>query len=296
MAPEIATVKSLIGRSAKVPEGWNWDPTLFKGSAAYYAQGRMPYAPGFAEAMATSMDLDGRGRLLDVGCGPGIVTLALARYFEEAVGIDPDEGMLAEARRLAGELGVNSVRWIQARAEDLPLGLAPIRVATFAQSFHWTDRDAVASTVFDMLVPDGKFVYLSDLKGPLENPLPLPHPAPPTAEIDELVAQYLGSERRAGQGVLRQGTPDREDVVMTRAGFCGMQRLVVRGGIVLDRSPDDIVAWVFSVSKTAPHLFGPRLDEFERDLRALLHRVSPDDVFSEQVRDTEIFIWTKPAG
>jgi SAM-dependent methyltransferase len=278
-----------------VPEGWNWDSTLFKGSAAYYSRGRMPYAPGFAEVLAEALALDGRGVLLDVGCGPGTVILQLASYFEEAVGMDPDEDMLAEARRRAGELGVGNVRWIQAMAEDLPLGLGPIRVAMFAQSFHWTDRDKVASAVFDMLIPGGKFVHMSDRKGPLVNPLQLPHPAPPVADIEELAAQYLGNERRAGQGVLRKGTPNQEDVVLARAGFTNKERLIVPGNVVIDRSPDDIVAWTFSVSKTAPHLFGSRVEDFERDLRTLLHRTSPEDVFSEQVRDTEIWIWTKPA-
>jgi SAM-dependent methyltransferase len=278
-----------------MPEGWQWDPTLFKGSAAYYDRGRLPYAPGFAETLATSLALDGPGRLLDVGCGPGTVTLQLARYVAEAVGIDPDEDMLAEARRRAERLGVGNVRWFQARAEDLPAGLDPIRVAVFAQSFHWTDRDAVAGVVFGMLRPGGAFVHMSDLKGPLANPLPLPHPEPPAAEITELVSQYLGAEHRAGQGVLRHGTPDREDFVLARAGFTGMKRLVVPGKHVVDRTPDDIVASVFSRSYTAPHLFGSRLHEFERDLRALLHRASPEDVFSEQIRDTEILIWTKPS-
>jgi SAM-dependent methyltransferase len=278
-----------------VPEGWNWDPTLFKGSAAYYSRGRLPYAPGLADTLAAALALDGRGRLLDVGSGPGTVTLQLAGYFEEAIGIDPDEDMLAEARRRAEELGVSNVRWIQARAEDLPLGLGPIRVAIFAQSFHWTDQDKVASVVFGMLLPGGKFVHMSDLKGPLANPLPMPHPSPPVADIEELAAQYLGSERRAGQGVLRHGTPNQEDLVLARAGFSDKQRIIVPGNIVIDRSPEDIVAWTFSVSKTAPHLFGSRLDEFERDLRALLHRASPEGVFSEQVRDTEIWLWTKPA-
>ena len=71
----------------EMPEGWQWDETLFSGSAPYYLRGRLPYAPGLAERLAEVLDLDGRGRLLDVGCGPGVLTLSLAPFVVEAVGV-----------------------------------------------------------------------------------------------------------------------------------------------------------------------------------------------------------------
>ena len=58
--------------------GFEWDSTLYSGSARFYLQGRLPYAPGMADAVARELELDGRGRLLDIGCGPGIVPLELA--------------------------------------------------------------------------------------------------------------------------------------------------------------------------------------------------------------------------
>ncbi|MGW6511373.1 chorismate-binding protein, partial [Streptomyces niveus] len=63
-----------------MPDGWQWDSTLFRGSAAHYERGRLPYAPGLARTLAAVLGLDGRGRLLDVGCGPGHELLALVPY------------------------------------------------------------------------------------------------------------------------------------------------------------------------------------------------------------------------
>ncbi|MEH0575005.1 MULTISPECIES: class I SAM-dependent methyltransferase [Streptomyces] len=277
-----------------MPEGWQWDRTLFQGSAAHYEQGRLPYAPGFAGALATALGLDGRGRLLDVGCGPGIVTLPLAGFFAEAVGVDPDEDMLAEAERRAGRHGVNNARWVAARAEDLPAGLGEFRVVAFAQSFHWTDRDRVAATVLEMLEPGGAFVHISDHKDPPAPSTPLPLPAPPYAQIGDLVRQYLGPVRRAGQGMLVHGTPNREDLVLAGAGFENFERLVVPAGDVVVRTADDIVAWTYSRSDSAPHLFGDRLARFDRDLRALLRQAAPDDRFAEHLPPTEIMTWRKP--
>ncbi|MFC4118951.1 class I SAM-dependent methyltransferase [Nonomuraea zeae] len=279
-----------------MPDGWEWDSTLFQGSAAYYERGRLPYARGFAERLAAELGLDGRGRLLDVGCGPGIVTLDLARFFAEAVGIDPDEDMLAEAERRARRRGVTNARWVTARAEDLPAGLGEFRVVVFAQSFHWTDRDRVAGSVREMLVPGGVFAHISDLKEPPAEPAPPPLLAPPYARIGDLVRRYLGPVRRAGQGLLVNGTPGGEGLVLARAGFEGFERLVVPAGEVVERTVDDLVAWAFSRSDSAPHLFGDRLADFERDLRAMLRQSSPDGRFAERLPATEIMLWRRPPG
>lgn len=277
-----------------MPDGWQWDRTLFRGSAAHYERGRLPYAPGLAETLAAALGLDGRGRLLDVGCGPGIVLLPLARYFTEAVGLDPDEDMLAEAERQAGRRGVTNARWVTGRAEDLPAGLGEFRVVCFAQSFHWTDRDRVAATVLEMLEPGGVFAHISDHKDPPADTTPLPLPASPYPEIADLVRRYLGPVRRAGQGVLVNGTPGREDLVLERAGFQDFEDHVVPAGQTVERTADDLVAWAFSRSDSAPHLFGDGLADFERDLRAVLRRASPEGRFAERLPATRILIWRKP--
>ncbi|MEU5899686.1 class I SAM-dependent methyltransferase [Streptomyces venezuelae] len=276
---------------------WRWDETLFRGAAAHYARGRLPYAPGLAMALAEALEPDGTGRLIDVGCGPGTLALTLAPLFREVVGVDPDVGMIAEAERDAtGREVAGRTHWVCARAEDLPAGLGTFSAATFGQSFHWMDQVLVATTVKRMLRPGGALVHISDLKpeagGEAGRPdEDLPHPAPPRAAVDDLVRTYLGPVRRAGRGVLPHGTAGGEREVLKRAGFAGPQRLVVPGGQVLERSVDDVVAEVFSMSSSAPHLFGDRRDRFETDLRTLLRAASAADRFSERGPSTEVFIW-----
>ena len=278
-----------------MPDGWEWDSTLFLGSAPYYPRGRLPYAPGLPDVLAGALELDGRGRLLDVGCGPGTLALSLCRHFHDVVGLDPDGGMIAEARRRAESAGVSgSTEWVEARAEQLPAGLGRFTVATFGQSFHWMDRDVVATAVRDMLRPGGALVHISDLKSESLDVDGLPHPAVPYAAVGDLVARYLGPVRRAGRGFLPHGTPGDEAAVLTRSGFTGPQHLVVPGGQALERSAEDVVAWVFSHSFSAPHLFGEHLGAFEADLLRLLRDASPVGLFSERRPSTEVFVWRRP--
>ena len=272
-------------------EDWVWDETVFEGTAAYYRRGRKPYAPALADALAEHLHLDGRGRLLDVGCGPGTVALSFAHLFEDVVGLDPDSGMLAEAQRAAREQQIINASWLQLRAEDLPGPLRTFRVISFGQSFHWMDRRRVASTVREMLDANGAVVQVDlwHTGSPDRRLLRGPYPPIPEQAIDELRRRWLGPDRRAGQG-FRNTSPDGEDAVFQAAGFAPEELVIVPDDRVLERSVGDVVAWVLSTSSTAPHLFGDHLDDFSEDLRSLLLDVSPEGRFSVPLSDNRLRI------
>jgi SAM-dependent methyltransferase len=275
---------------------WEWDETLFRGSAGHYSIGRMPYPPSLADAVRDELDLDGTGRLLDVGCGPGSLTMLLAPMFASAIGVDPDPGMIVEAQHLAGEAGAVNIEWRRLRAEDLPADLGTFQVASFAQSFHWMDQPLVARRVRDMLSPDGAWIHVGATthRGvAAEHPLPHPlsHPAPPWERIKDLVARYLGPVPRAGQGRLPHGTRAGEEPVMRQAGFNGPTRITLDEGRIADRGIDEIISAVFSLSSSAPHLFADRLGAFESDLRHLLREAAPNGRFAERTIAIEVVIW-----
>jgi ubiquinone/menaquinone biosynthesis C-methylase UbiE len=61
-------------------------------------------------------------RVLDVGCGPGTITLGLAQAVSpgEVVGVDLQERVVERARALASERGVANVRFEVADAYEMP--------------------------------------------------------------------------------------------------------------------------------------------------------------------------------
>lgn len=276
-------------------EEWRWDESLFAGTAPFYRQGRPPYAADLAKVAERVLGLDGRGRLLDVGCGPGIVALDLAGLFDEVVGIDPDPGMIAEAQAAASERRVANAHWVQLRAEDLPAGLGMFRIVAFAQSFHWMNRPVVAGLVRNMLDPGGVVIQVDASRAAADpgDDAATRHALIPREAIDQLRVRYLGPNRRAGQG-FRNTSPSGEDKVFQAAGFLPMEQHRVPEHRELVQTSDDIVAWVFSTSSTAPHLFGDDLASFEHDLRELLASVSPEGLFSTPLRDSTLRLWRLP--
>ena len=271
-----------------------YDPTIYNGAAVHYRQGRPAYSPQLEAVVAGELGLNGSGRLLDGGCGPGILTVRFAYLFEEAVGLDPDAAMLAEGRRLGEELGIANIRWVQARAEDLPAAApGPYRLITFGQSFHWTDEARVAEVVYDMLEPGGALALIvNTVEGrpvpPSPGPPPIPH-----AEIKVLVERYLGSAGRAGQGIAPVRTHRFEDVLV-RTRF-GAPRSIFAPGIPdLLRTNESVLSGYLSMSSSAPHLFGERIEDFAQEVRELLTLRSPEGIFWDWPGDTEVILAQKP--
>jgi len=270
----------------------SWDPLLFAGAAQHYTRGRLPYAAGMAEAVRSELDPAPGARLLDVGCGPGTVAIQLAGLFGEVVGVDPDEDMVREARRLVERAGLGNVYLVNAPAEDLPLGLGVFDLVTFASSFHWMRREQVSATVRGMLTPAGQVLHVDTDREPVPLPPGSP-PPPPHDRIRELVTSYLGEGKRAGSARDRTAVSG-EDTVWRGAGFDGPRVVRVESRQVLNRSVDDIVASVLSMSFSAPHLFGDRLPTFVEDLRALLTREGRENGFAERVPDALLKFWKVP--
>ena len=272
-----------------------YDPTIYLGSAAHYRCGRPAYSPGLEGFLTREAGLDGSGRLLDGGCGPGVLTVRLAHLFGEAVGLDPDADMLAEGARAARERGITNIRWVRGLAEDLPAAApGPYRLVTFGTSFHWTDELRVAETVYDLLEPGGALaLVVHTVAG-----RPRPHPGPgvppiPHDEIRALVEKYLGSTRRVGQGTAPERAHTFEDVlVQTRFG--APRQFFVPGVPDLVRDSESVLSGYLSLAISAPHLFGDRLDDFAGEVRALLASRSADGVFWDWPGDAEVVIARKP--
>jgi SAM-dependent methyltransferase len=272
-----------------------YDPTIYDGAAVHYRYGRPPYSRELEAVLAAELGLDGSGRLLDVGCGPGILTVRLAGLFGDAVGLDPDPGMIAEGRRAAQERGIANITWVQAQAEDLP-GAAPgtYRLVTFGSSFWWTDEERAAEAVYDMLAPGGAMVLIMHKHDgravpPSPGPPPIPH-----AEIEAVVEKYLGSARRAGQGAapaVRAHSADEDAIARTRFG---VPRVIFVPGIPdLVRDTESVLSGYFSFSFAAPHLFGDRVEAFATEVRGLLRARSPEGVFWDWPGDTKVILARK---
>lgn len=134
-----------------------FEPARFQSAAAHYLQGRPAYAPALVRDVAQLCGLDGTGRLLDLGCGPGQLATAFRPFVAAACGMDPEPEMLALAARLAGDAGCDIV-FRQGSSQDVTPGLGRFRLVTVGRAFHWMDRVETARRLDTMLDSGGALV------------------------------------------------------------------------------------------------------------------------------------------
>lgn len=263
---------------------------MFREASAYYMVGRPPYSRELAPVLRRELGLDGRGRLLDVGCGPGALTLELAPLFGESVAVDPDPGMVAEGRRRAQQAGLDGLVWVEESAEGLErLHLGSFRLVTFGQSYHWTSGVPVLNTVHGMLDPGGAVALIGHRVEGRPEPAGPGLPRIPEVEITELVQQFADNDAALRQKRTR-ATPSlhESDVRASRFGACRTVYAPGRPDVV--RDADSVLAGYFSTSYAAPRYFGTRRGDFEDAVRALLLERSPTGQFWDWPGDTEIVL------
>ena len=93
------------------------------------------------------------GRGLDVGCGAGLSTAALARLVRVSVGFDPNEDMLVHRRAVAP-----SASFVVAKAEAPPFADNSFELMTAAGALNYVDLSRFLPEAARLLVPGGSLV------------------------------------------------------------------------------------------------------------------------------------------
>lgn len=117
------------------------------------------------------------GPILDIACGTGRISLALANAGYAVTAVDVRPEMLAQAE---SKYGADEVVWVEQDARELQLrskfGLAIIAGNAFQHLLTNADRDAVLKAIYRQLKPGGIFAFavrfpnVTDLARTVETP------------------------------------------------------------------------------------------------------------------------------
>jgi ubiquinone/menaquinone biosynthesis C-methylase UbiE len=246
-------------------------PDRFKSNAAHYLSGRPAYSPRLIRRVAESCTLDGTQRLLDVGCGPGQLSLAFSSWVGTGVALDPEPEML----RIAADLGLGIAPNIEYRlgsSYDLSAEWGRFQLAVIGRAFHWMDRPDTLARLDQLLDPAGAVVLFATSHA---DDASTPWHAPYRALLDEYAQTDPAREQR------KSDSWESHEIVLLKSAFNALERvsIIEKRRVALD----SLFARVLSMSSLSRERLGSRLDELLARARQLLEAHAVDGSLDERV-------------
>ena len=124
--------------------------------AERYARVRPQYHPQAVRWICEAAGRASLGRVLDVGCGTGHSTLALAAVAESVVGVDTSAEMLALAPKAV------NVCYRQCAAEEMDFPPESFDVVVVASAMHWLAPKMFLEQLHKILTPSGCLAIYND--------------------------------------------------------------------------------------------------------------------------------------
>lgn len=247
-----------------------YEPTRFASTVSHYVVGRPAYSMRLVERLARETGLGNASRALDLGCGPGSLTLPLARFCGTTIGIDPDPAMIAAGRQAAEVAGL-AVEWRVGSSLDLDDELAPLDLVTIARAFHWMDREATLARLDRLVRPGGAIALVNTELHPLG------------AHTWHAAFEELRKSHGRFDDFYRwrkSAAWEEHLSVLVRSVFCDVVRISVYEA--REASLDEIVARAFSFSANSPSSLGEDgRSAYEAAVRERMTALEPSGRFPE---------------
>jgi len=98
-------------------------------------------------------------RILDIGCGPGDITLELARKTKQVFATDISEGMIEAATQKADERNYKNIQFIRTDLSDNSFQPYSFEVITAFNMLQYVpDKKILIGKIFELLKPQGLFL------------------------------------------------------------------------------------------------------------------------------------------
>lgn len=256
---------------------------VFAGTAEFYAKYRPEYPEMVFHDIVHFYKLDGRGDMLDIGCGTGELSLPLAKYFNKVLAIDPDPDMLKLAKGKATKEKISTIEWRQGSSKDLSDIKNQFRLIGLGQSFHWMDQETVVEALYKLIMPTGGLFIVGSAPVTQNKPTALKDEL-----IRDLVAKYIGPQRRAGNSIYKKPPKSYSDLLGS-SEFRNYKRRVYETKVV--RNVEQELGNLYSMSWGRRAYFGERIGRFEQEFKDGISRISSSGSFENLIRFETYFVF-----
>jgi SAM-dependent methyltransferase len=251
---------------------------LFVGTAAYYAECRLPYPESLNNDLLERAGVSGEGKLLDLACGPGRVALPLASSFGEVWAIDLEPEMIDVGKSEAEKRGIHNFRWFVGKAEELEAEPSSFELVTIGEAFHRLDQETVARQAVRWLQPGGCLAILgwNSLIG---------GNAPWQRIVADITRRWERSIAPTSLNLPKEkpgSGSDHSRLVLKDFGFEDVGSYEFPH--TRERTVESIIGWLFSTSRFSERVWGEKAKEFKTEITNALLEYQDRGVYLEPVQ------------
>ncbi len=227
---------------------------------------REPYPAAFFERVVAQLALTRGTRLLDVGCGPGILAIGFAPFVGHSTAIDPEPAMLRAARAAAARAHVQ-IEFLETSIEQVQCPDGSFDFVTIGRALHWLNRDKAIAVLDRILAPSGRIAIC----GSPTTEAPINAWAPKFKQVRNDWASERDESRYR---------PDL-DRWFASSRFRKVDDISVphRHRITVD----DLIRRALSYSTTSLAVIGDRRPQFEDAVRTAVEPFAQDGILEEEV-------------
>lgn len=237
------------------------EESQYQGTAYYYNKFRPRYSKEFYDTVFNKSGINKNSKVMDLGCATGIVALEIAPRVKEVLAVDIEPEFLVEGIRLAKRAGLENIKWIRNKAENL-FNLHQNMDFTFiSQAFHWMDRKLVLDELYELTNPGGGIIIASFIAEEKWS-----------APLQEIIRKYTGTndyETRKKLGLTQKHTD-----ILEQSGFGPYE--IVEFSYPRITSPEEILGYFYSTPYCSLKMLGDRKDDFEKEMRAYMDGMPPE--------------------
>ncbi len=252
-----------------------YGPNLFKGTAPYYTRYRPPYPASLIRFLVQTLALDGTGKLLDLGCGTGQLTLRLSDWFEQITGVDQEKEMIDEARRLQEIQRVTNVNWLIGDLESPSISFdSPFHAVVIAKAFHWMDRRKTLERLYPLLENGGSVAIVDPT-------FPAPEKYAWQTQMEQIVRKWYGSARRAGNATYQHPEISHQEILLQSPFRLENHTLP---SYTHHWTVESLLGNLYSTSYGSRHYLGDDRGVFEAEFKQQLINLHPNNLFPETIQ------------
>jgi len=191
--------------------------------------------------------------------------LPLSKYFKKVYAIDWEKEMIDEGKRISNELGIQNIKWMIGKAEELNINPDFIKLITIGDAFHRFDQLKILQNSYKMLKRRGHLVLI--YSGTIDN-----GNTEWQKEIKKVISSWKKVNIKNNDNIKQPWDLFLHETNYINVAFREFEKKI-------NVNIETIIGYLYSMSVYSKNIIGDKYQLFENEIKEKLMKIEPKNNF-----------------